>query len=98
MQTPPPPPDNLERIQSLSSSTESSHTRLIVVSNRLSVTLNRSPSGQWDYHKFCGDLVTTMCVEESDAGKDVGHEMEPVGALCKALSLWKTDAARLCFM
>lgn len=55
MITPPPSP-----VEQDSFNPDCSTTRLILVSNRLPVTVDRSDDGRYRYHKSSGGLVTCM--------------------------------------
>jgi hypothetical protein len=55
MQTPPPSPDSFG-----TTLTRSTQSNLILVSNRLPVTVERTVDGQYDYQKSCGGLVSGM--------------------------------------
>jgi trehalose 6-phosphate synthase len=55
MITPPPSPAEQDNLKPYSST-----GRLILVSNRLPVTVHRSGDGQFQYHRSSGGLVTCM--------------------------------------
>jgi len=54
MQTPPPSPDHFP------AASLSANQRLIVVSNRLPVTIERTGDGKCDFKPSCGGLATGM--------------------------------------